>query len=84
MTQITGGTVKFALRWAVPLTVVGLLCTPASPGWAKERREVPNTPPAAAQSPVPDPARTPVRWKNSSRRFGLLAYSSVIPVRMNG
>lgn len=59
---------KCSALWAVPIAVVGLLCTPALPGfwsdvgWAKERREPPPAPTIGQPAP-PDPAPTalPVR-----------------------
>src|SRR5205823_3231436 len=53
MTQISKIAATALVRWAVPLAVVGLMWMPAS-GWSKERREL--SPPAAAQSPVPEPS----------------------------
>jgi len=63
-TQITKIAATALVRWAVPLAVVGLMWMPAS-GWSKERREL--SPPAAAQSPVPEPspAALPLREPTS-------------------
>jgi len=52
MTQISRSS---SALWGMPLIIAGLLCMPASPGWAKERREAPSAP-AMGQPAVPDPA----------------------------
>jgi hypothetical protein len=73
MIQITRAPVQSSVRWAVALALVGLLYTPASPGfwsgtgWARDRREAPSTPvvvqPVTGQptSPEPVPVALPVR-----------------------